>query len=125
MEIDLRNINKKHKLTWSTECSVMSEIIFANLKIINKEMSTKYNYIIVPMSIYNILHESTLFISNYIDSEGIKKVGMLGEFEVYLDMYCESSTILLSWDKQTHRDIKLEKLLNGLEIKEKSIKIIQ
>lgn len=125
MEIDLRNINKRYKLTWSTEYQEMSKTILVNLKMVNKKMTKKYNYIVVPMSIYNILHESWLFISDYIDSEGIKKVGMLGEFEVYLDMYCESNTILLSWDKQTSRDIKLENLLNGLEIKEKNIKIIR
>lgn len=125
MEIDLRNINKKDKLNWNTEYSMMSKIIFENLKIINKKMSKKYNYIVVPMPIYNILHESTLFISDYIDSEGIKKVGILGEFEVYLDMCCDNNTILLSWDKQTLRDVKIENLLNGLKIKEKNIKIIR
>ena len=58
-------------------------------------------------------------------NEGIKKVGYLGEFECYLDIYLPPDEILVSWDKSRIRDIKIENLLSNTIIeKEKKIKVI-
>ena len=53
--------------------------------------------------------ENQLYENN--DNE-LRLVGWLGEFECYLDIHLEPWQILLSWDKSTSRDIKLNNILS-------------
>lgn len=81
------------------------------------------------MSVYNIIECSEQFesIGYDIDNKSnLKKVGFLGEFECYLDIYANKNEILVSWDKSTSRDIKIDNLLSiskSVEF-EKKIEII-
>lgn len=92
---------------------------------INDEMSVKYNYIVIPVAIYNIIECNDYFKANEIGStEGLRKVGSIGEFECYLDIHLPPNEILMSWDKSTSRNVKIESILDNIIQKEKKIKVI-
>ena len=87
----------------------------------------EFNYIIMPIHIYNIISsnldfESIQFNDNTI--KGINEVGIWGQFRCFLDMHMKRDHIILSFDKRIDRDHKLNSILNGTEaIKEKRVKI--
>jgi hypothetical protein len=77
------------------------------------------------MTVYNILEFNDNFLSvKYESGDGPVLVGTIGEFKCYLDIYLPPNEILVSWDKQTSRDVKLESILNGISEKEKRVKIL-
>ena len=128
--IDLSNIPLGQIENWSDEYRLKSGKLITSINRINieriQEKKTKYNYIIIPISVYNIIECSDLFRSNkYTESEnGLKKVGSVGEYEIYLDIYLPSNEIVLSWDKQTSRDIKINSILFSQDdSKERKVKI--
>jgi hypothetical protein len=128
--IDLSNIPLGQIENWSDEYRLKSGKLITSINRINieriQENKTKYNYIIIPISVYNIIECSDLFRSNkYTESEnGLKKVGSVGEYEIYLDIYLPSNEIVLSWDKQTSRDIKINSILFSQDdSKERKVKI--
>ena len=49
---------------------------------------------------------------------------IIGDIECYLDIYLPPDRIIVSWDKQTARDVKIDNILNGIDEKEKRVKII-
>lgn len=128
MVIDLRPSNLD-LLNYSYEYKIKSGKLITALNRLNHKMIKKYNYIIIPMSVYNIIECSEQFesIGYDIDNKSnLKKVGFLGEFECYLDIYANKNEILVSWDKSTSRDIKIDNLLSiskSVEF-EKKIEII-
>ncbi len=128
--IDLSNIPLGQIENWSDEYRLKSGKLITSINRINieriQEKKTKYNYIIIPISVYNIIECSDLFRSNkYTESEnGLKKVGSVGEYEIYLNIYLPSNEIVLSWDKQTSRDIKINSILfSHDDSKERKVKI--
>jgi hypothetical protein len=78
------------------------------------------------MTVYNILEYNDSFMSVKYESNenGPVLVGIVGEFKCYLDIHLPPNEILVSWDKQTSRDVKLESILNGISEKEKRVKIL-
>lgn len=109
------------------EYKIKTDTLLSYIKKINDEMTIRYNYIIIPMSIYNIIECSDYFKShNYetLDND-LRKVGTIGEFECYLDIYLPPNEILISWDKSTSRNVKIESILSDTQIeKQKKIKVI-
>lgn len=105
---------------------IKSTKLLTYLNQVNIQMQQKYNFVLIPMTIYNIIENSEYFSKVEFEmNEGIKKVGYLGDFECYLDMYLPPDEILVSWDKSRSRDIKIENLLsNTILEKEKKIKVI-
>jgi len=112
-------------LSYRDEYRVKGNKLLTELNRINIKMSTKHNYIIIPMTVYNILEFNDNFLSvKYESGDGPVLVGTIGEFKCYLDIYLSPNEILVSWDKQTSRDVKLESILNGISEKEKRVKIL-
>ena len=125
MVIDISTTSYPH-LSYRDEYKVKGNKLLTELNRINIKMSTKHNYIIIPMTVYNILEYNDSFMSVKYESNenGPVLVGIVGEFKCYLDIHLPPNEILVSWDKQTSRDVKLESILNGIYEKEKRVKIL-
>jgi hypothetical protein len=79
-----------------------------------------HNFMIIPMSIFNIIECSQHFKHSHIDatmSSGILYVGDLLGFRCYLNMHQPSDTITLSYDKSIMRDNKIDSILNDDKLK--------
>lgn len=79
----------------------------------------KHSYIIIPISVYNILENCDNFIETKEEKtkeEGIIMVGIFGNFICYLDIYLPSDTIIVKHDKKKNRDLKIDYILNDSEI---------
>lgn len=124
MEIDLTDIPVGYAENYMDEYKLKSNKLFKDINSMNYGMVKKYNYIIIPMSVYNIIECDDRFKPSEI-SEGVdlRKVGSIGDIECYLDIYLPPDQIIISWDKQTARDVKIDNILNGIDEKEKRVKI--
>jgi len=88
-----------------------------------KKMDKKHNFIIMPMSIYNILECHQYFEPCHVNmNEGIFKVGDFCGYECYVDMFITDNRIILSKDKQAMRDNKINSIL-GISDLEKDLEI--
>jgi hypothetical protein len=87
----------------------------------------RFSHMVVSMHVYNMLSMSSEFASHFGNVEeidGLTEVGEFFGFKVFLDMYMKPDEILLSCDKSSMRDRKLDLLLDGKEFhKEKRVKI--
>ena len=87
----------------------------------------RFSYMVVSMHVYNMLSMNSEFASHFGNVEeidGLTEVGEFFGFKVFLDMYMRPDEILLSCDKSSMRDRKLDLLLDGKEFhKEKRVKI--
>jgi len=92
---------------------------------INKKKQDQ-NFMIIPMSIYNILETNSSFVyptndsflTTNKDEELLRFVGSIYGIEVYLDILSPSDSITLSYDKSIMRDNKIDAILNNEELKE-------
>ena len=86
----------------------------------------RYNYLIVPMSILNVLDQDSRFqYSPFGEVYGITKVGNFMWYEVYLDILMPGNEILIYCDKSIMRDNKIDFLLEDVELlREKRIQIV-
>ena len=125
MIIDLSSYTDLN-LSYENVCKEKSNKLLSELNKINIKMTTKHNYIIIPMVIYNILEHNDSFISEVYSpkDEDLVLVGAIEEFKCYLDIYLNPNEIIISWDKQTSRSVKLNSILNGYCEKEKRVEII-
>lgn len=85
----------------------------------------RYNYLIVPISILNILDQDSRFqYSPFGEVYGLTKVGNFMWYEVYLDVLIPPNEILIYCDKSIMRDNKIDFLLDDTELlKEKRVSI--
>lgn len=126
MIIDLR-INHVDYLNYSYEYRIKSTKLLTSLNRLNIGMKHKYNYLIFPMSVYNVIEQSENFKTSNFDFQGnneLRLVGTLGDFICYLDIYLTSNQILVSWDKSTMREVKLENIFSNKKITERTIQVI-
>ena len=83
---------------------------------------TGQNFMIVPMSIYNILEANDSFkfapLDSLMSEELLRHMGSIYDIEVYLDLFSPSDTIILRYDKSVMRDNKIDAILNNSKIKE-------
>jgi len=97
-------------------------------KITIQRNKTGQNFMIVPMSIYNILETNNYFRFNSLSNsnsirningmcEDLRHMGSINGIEVYLDLLSPSDTIILKYDKSIMRDNKIESILNGEQLK--------
>lgn len=115
MVIDL-SVTHLDLLNYTYEYKIKSIRLLTALNRLNISMNKKYNFIIMPMSVYNIIECSEHFKSVRYDLDNhsnLKKIGFLGDFECYLDIYLEKNEIIVSWDKSTARDVKIDTLLSS------------
>ena len=85
----------------------------------------RYNYLIIPISILNILDQDSRFkYSQFGEVYGLTKVGHFMWYEVYLDILMPPNEILIYCDKSIMRDNKIDFLLDDTELlKEKRVSI--
>ena len=97
-------------------------------KITIQRNKTGQNFMIVPMSIYNILETNNYFKANSLSNsnsirningmcEDLRHMGSINGIEVYLDLLSPSDTIILKYDKSIMRDNKIGAILNGEQLK--------
>lgn len=114
--------------SYVNEYKVKSNKLLTELNRLNINMNEKYNYLIIPISVYNVIECSDSFIpykESISKDETLRKVGSIGGFECYLDIHLSPNEILVSWDKATSRNMKIDSLLSGVDVeKEKKIKVI-
>lgn len=90
---------------------------------------TGQNFMVVPMSIYNILEANGSFKfssitlmgdedASHIKGDLLRHMGSINGIEVYLDLFLPSDSIILKYDKSIMRDNKINSILNGEELKE-------
>jgi hypothetical protein len=121
MVIDL---NKDVNLSYAETSFELSQLKSNKLikEIVMQRNKTGQNFMIVPMSIYNILEANKSFqfasLNSLMNEETLRHMGSINGIEVYLDLFSPSDTIVLKYDKIIMRDNKIEAILNGEELKE-------
>lgn len=123
MTIDLSDFEDSRFRSYKEEYKEKSKVIFDSLSNLKN-----YNYIIIPIHVYNIISTDERFVDTLkgfeINNE-FRKVGEICGYECYVDVYMEPFEILLSYDKAKIRDSKIDFILSSGEIlKEKKVKII-
>ena len=96
--------------------------IMKDINNLNDSCEIKYNYMIIPMFVYNILEHHPSFLSKKIkdsDPDGLWNVGKIFGYECYLDMYMSPDQISVFYDKQITRDLKIDSILDGRVIPDK------
>lgn len=84
---------------------------------INEKMEPKRNYMIMSMNVFNLLehhdHFEHLNLLGKKEMDAITLVGSISGLDCYIDLNMESNNILLYYNKQIARDIKLKSILDG------------
>jgi len=122
MKIDLNNIPYGQIESEYEENRLKSSTIYNSLNKLNEN----YNFIIMPMSVFNILECDPRFSSCEINNPtGIFKVGIFCGYDCYVDLYLTDNRIILSKDLQRMRENKINAILGTDElIKDLNIDII-
>jgi hypothetical protein len=122
MKIDLNNIPYGQIESEYEENRLKSSTIYNSLNKLNEN----YNFIIMPMSVFNILECDLRFSSCEIENPtGIFKVGIFCGYDCYVDLYLTDNRIILSKDLQRMRENKINAILGTDElIKDLNIDII-
>ena len=121
MTIDL---NKDERLSYAETSFELAKLKSNRLikEIIMQRNKTGQNFMIVPMSIYNILEANDSFkfapLDSLMSEELLRHMGSIYDIEVYLDLFSPSDTIILRYDKSVMRDNKIDAILNNSKIKE-------
>jgi hypothetical protein len=95
---------------------LINEMIIKSIR----ENKGDYNTIILPISILNIIEKSVSFLpkSKIIELNEHYFVGELFNMKVLIDVSILSSMVILSYDKQTKREMKLKSIIENKSIKE-------
>jgi hypothetical protein len=122
MEIDLNKITYGRIESEYDMNRLKSSTIYNSLNRLNEN----YNFIIMPMSVFNILECDPRFSSCEINNPtGIFKVGIFCGYDCYVDLYLTDNRIILSKDLQRMRENKINAILGTDElIKDLNIDII-
>jgi hypothetical protein len=121
MTIDL---NKDERLGYAETSFELSKLKSNKLikEIVMQRNKTGQNFMIVPMSIYNILEANDSFkfarLESLMSEELLRHMGSINGIEVYLDLFSPSDTITLRYDKSIMRDNKIDAILNNEKLKE-------
>jgi hypothetical protein len=86
----------------------------------------RYNYLIIPIAVLNILDQDNRFLYSDFKGEvvGITKIGNFMWYEVYLDILMPPDEIIVYCDRAITRNNKIDFLLNDDELlKEKRINL--
>lgn len=118
------DLNKDERLGYAETSFELSKLKSNKLikEIVMQRNKTGQNFMIVPMSIYNILEANDSFKFATLDSlmseELLRHMGSIYGIEVYLDLFSPSDTIILRYDKSVMRDNKIDVILNNDKLKE-------
>lgn len=114
MEIDLRDLPLGQLDSSYDFERMIAGRIMRDINKLNESCEIKYNYMIIPMSIYNILEHHPSFLSKKItesESDGLWNVGTIFGYECYLDMIMPTDQISIYYNKQIARDLKIDSIL--------------
>lgn len=120
----LIDLNKDSNLSYAETSFEMAQLKSNKLikEIVMQRNKTGQNFMIVPMSIYNILEANRSFqfapLNSLMSEDSLRHMGSINGIEVYLDLFSPSDTIILKYDKSIMRDNKIDALLNGENLKE-------
>ena len=122
MKIDLNNISYGQIESENDMNRLKSSTIYNSVNRLNDN----YNFIIMPMSVFNILECDIRFSSCEINNPiGIFQVGTFCGYDCYVDLYLTDNRIVLSKDLQRMRENKINAILGTDElIKDLNIDII-
>ena len=118
------DLNKDNNLIYAETNFELAQLKSNKLvkEIIIQRNKTGQNFMIVPMSIYNILEANKSFKFAPLDSlmsvDLLRHMGSINGIEVYLDLFSPSDTIILKYDKSVMRDNKIDAILNDDKLKE-------
>jgi hypothetical protein len=118
------DLNKDTNLNYAETSFELAQLKSNRLikEIVMQRNKTGQNFMIVPMSIYNILEANKSFkfapLDSLMDEDILRHMGSINGIEVYLDLFSPSDTIILKYDKSIMRDNKIDAILNGEELKE-------
>ena len=127
MEIDLRNLPLGQVDSLYDLDRMKAGYIMKDINKINDSCEIKYNYMIIPMSVYNILEHHPAFLNKKItesESDGLWNIGTIFGYECYLDMLMPTDQISIYYNKQIARDLKLDSILEGRVIPETKVDIM-
>jgi len=115
MKIDLNKITYGQIESEYEENRLKSSTIYNSLNRFNEN----YNFIIMPMSVFNILECDPRFSSCEIGDNptNIFKVGVWCGYDCYVDLYLTENKIILSRDLQRMRENKINAILGTDELK--------
>ncbi len=112
MVIDISNVGLGHSLNEYEMCRLQSGTIYQYMSNLNKESKSEFNFIIMAMSVFNILEHHDSFKSVEVVYEtGIYFAGTLYGFKCYIDIHLKSNEIIMKYDRQTSRENKLNDIL--------------
>lgn len=120
MEIDLNDTPNGIAETNYENMRLKSNKLIKEVQFYRNSENLDHNFMIIPMSIFNIIECNQNFKHSNIDatmSSGILYVGNLLGFRCYLNMHQPSDTITLSYDKSIMRDNKIDSILNDDKLK--------
>ena len=128
MRIDCNNI----PLGLSTNINDLNKLksgkLVRSLLEINEKMEPRRNYMVMSMNVFNIIEHHDNF--EHKNLLGLKKeltaltlVGNLCGLDCYIDIHMKSNNILLFYDKQIARNLKLESLLDNNKFIEEKVEI--
>lgn len=116
MTIDLNNWSLGQAESLHEVYQLKSNKLLAEILSGNKE---GYNFMIVSMSIYNILEANRSFeyaqIDPMISVDHLRHMGRCGTIEVYLDLSMRPDSMKLTWNKKLIRDKKIYSVISGIE----------
>lgn len=118
------DLNKDKNLSYAETSFELAQLKSNKLikEIVMQRNKTGQNFMIVPMSIYNILEANKSFnfapLNSLMNEDPLRHMGSVNGIEVYLDLFSPSDTIILKYDKSIIRDNKIDALLNGDKLKQ-------
>lgn len=118
------DLNKDNNLNYAETSFELSQLKSNKLikEIVMQRNKTGQNFMIVPMSIYNILECNKSFqfapIESLMEEDCLRFMGSIFGINVYLDLFSPSDTLILKYDKSITRDNRIEAILNGDELKQ-------
>jgi hypothetical protein len=118
------DLNKDDTLSWAETSFELSQLKSNKLikEIVMQRNKTGQNFMIVPMSIYNILEANKSFkfatLDTLMNEDPLRHMGSINGIEIYLDLFSPSDTIILKYDKSVMRDNKIDAILNDDKLKE-------
>lgn len=118
------DLNKDSNLNWAETSFELTQLKSNKLikEVVNQTNKTGQNFMIVPMSIYNILEANKSFqfapLDSLMSKDLLRHMGSINGIGVYLDLFSPSDTIILRYDKSIMRDNKLDVILEDCKLKE-------
>lgn len=112
MVIDLTRLPYGQCDSWSEEQQLRGSYIINELRC----LIGNWNQIVISSDIYNAIEKSFQFKLTPINNDqidSIVKVGHLFNWECFVSLEIEPSTLILQWDVQKKREFKIDSLLGN------------